>query len=380
MNDIPSSPRRQALRLLALGAGALSFPAVLRAQSDRRIVLGQSAPLSGSAAQLGTQLNQGARLFFDQFNAAGGVAGRTVELRALDDAYDPQRSKANTEQFIQQDVFALFGYVGAQNSLAALPLTTQANLPFFAPVTGAEALREPLLRHVFHLRASYFDEAALIARQLSSAGIKRVGVFYQSDIQGSAGLDGVLRALKEQGLTTVAVGTVARNSTDVAAAVSTIVAAQPETVLQICAYKSSAAFIRAARKAGYAATFYNVSFVGTQALADELGREARGVMVTQVMPYPYGGSSPIAREYMEAAQRAGVAPSYSGMEGYLAARVFAEGLRRAPRLTRDGLIAGLESISNLSIGGFNVHFGPRDRVASRFVELSMLTEDGRVRR
>jgi branched-chain amino acid transport system substrate-binding protein len=207
-------------------------------------------------------------------------------------------------------------------------------------------------------------------------------VFRQNDSYGQAGLDGVTKALKAQRLEPVAIGTVERNSTDVAAAVKTIVPARPDAVVQISAYKSCAAFVREARKAGYGGTFFNVSFVGTQALADELGREARGVLVSQVVPYPYTQSMQITRDYLDAVKAAGAdaKPNYSSMEGYLAARVFVEGLRRSRTLSRDGLISGLESMTNVNFGGFQVNFSRTNHVASRFVEVSMLTEDGGVRR
>ena len=191
------------------------------------------------------------------------------------------------------------------------------------------------------------------------------------------------RALKPLGLEPVALGTVQRNTVDVAQAITAIVPKAPEAIVQIGAYKACAAFIREARRAGYGGTFYNVSFVGTQALADELGRAGSGVMVSQVMPFPFNTTTPISREYLEAVRKAGgdAQPNYSSMEGYLAAKVFAEGLRRAGRgAARESLIGGLESIQNFSFGGFHVDFGPRDHVASSFVDLSMLTEDGKVRR
>jgi branched-chain amino acid transport system substrate-binding protein len=153
-------------------------------------------------------------------------------------------------------------------------------------------------------------------------------------------------------------------------------------VVQISAYKScSAAFVRAARKAGFGGTFYNVSFVGTQALADELGKDGAGVVVSQVVPSPYQPSRQITREFLEAIKKGGdkVQPNYSSMEGYLAAKVFAEGLRRGGKPNRESLIVGLESINDQSFGGFAVTFSPTNHVASKFVELSMLTGDGRVR-
>jgi ABC-type branched-subunit amino acid transport system substrate-binding protein len=372
--------RRDAIRHVAAASAALALPAWAQ---NNRIVVGQSAALSGPAAQLGLQMNAGARIYFGALNAQGGINGNQIELRATDDGYEPDRCKANTDKFIKDDVFALFGYVGTPTCLAALPLVTDAKIPFFGPFTGAEALRDPFHRSVFHLRASYFDETALIVKQLTSLGLKKIAVFYQDDAYGKAGLEGVTRALKALNLAPVALGTVERNTVNVAQAVKDIASKGPDAVVQISAYKSCAAFIREARKVGYGGTFFNVSFVGTQALADELGKEAHGIMVSQVMPFPFSTTTPISREYLDAVRKAGgdAKPNYSSMEGYLAAKVLAEGLRRAGRNpTRETLITGLESVQKTDFGGFLVNFGPKDHVASRFVDLSMLTEDGRVRR
>ena len=372
--------RRDVITRMAAGTAALAMPAW--AQSSR-IVLGQSAAFTGPAAQLGIQMNHGAKLYFDHVNAAGGINGQQIELRTLDDGYEPDRCKANTERFIKDDVFALFGYVGTPTCLAALPLINEAKIPLFGPFTGAEALRDPFSRWIFHLRASYYDETGLIVKQLTELNLKKIAVFYQNDAYGKAGLEGVKRALKTQGLAPVALGTVERNTVNVSQAVQEIATKAPDSVVQISAYKSCAAFIREARKAGYGGTFYNVSFVGTQALADELGKEGRGVMISQVMPFPFSTAAPIAREYIDAVQKAGgnAKPNYSSMEGYLAAKVLADGLRRAGKNpSRDALVTGLESITNSDFGGFHVQFGPKDHVASKFVDLSMLTDDGRVRR
>ena len=372
--------RRDAIRHIAAAAAAVSLPALAQGS---RLVLGQSAAFSGPAAQLGIQMNKGARIYFDSLNANGGIHGAQIELRTLDDGYEPDRCKANTEKFIKDDVFGLFGYVGTPTCLAALPLVNDSKIPFFGPFTGAEALREPFSKSVFHVRASYYDETGLIVKQLTSLGLKKIAVFYQNDSYGKAGLEGVKRALKPLGLEPIALGTVERNTVDVAGAIKEIVPKLPDAVVQISAYKSCAAFIREARKAGYGGTFFNVSFVGTQALADELGKEGRGIMVSQVMPFPFSTTTPIAREYLEAVRKVGAdaTANYSSMEGYMAAKVIAEGLKRAGRNPgRDSLINGLESIQNANFGGFTVDFGPKDHVASSFVDLSMLTEDGKVRR
>jgi ABC-type branched-subunit amino acid transport system substrate-binding protein len=364
---------------LAASAAALSLPAFAQ---DKAIVLGQSAAFGGPAAQLGIQLRAGAKLYFDQVNAAGGVHGQRIELVSLDDGYEPDRCKVNTEKLIKQNVFALFGYVGTPTSLSVLPMINEARIPFFGPFSGAEGLRDPFNRYVFHVRASYFQETELIVKHLTELGLRKIAVFYQNDAYGKTGLDGVQRALKRRGLKPVALGTVVRNKVDVSAALADILPAMPDAIVQISAYKSCAAFIRQARRMGFGGTFFNVSFVGTQALADELGAEANGVVISQVMPFPFSEVVPISREYLAAIRRAGgtLTPNYSGIEGYIAAKVMVEGLRRAgPSPTRDALINGLESIQNASVGGFNVGFGSHLHTGSGYVDLSMLTGDGHVR-
>ena len=240
--------RRHAIGGIAAAAATIGLPAL--GQVDRRIVLGQSAAFSGAAAQLGIQMNRGARLYFDAVNAAGGINGTQIELRTLDDQYEPDSCRPTPRRFIKDDVFALFGYVGTPTSLAALPQVNQSKIPFFGPFTGAEALRDPFSRNVFHVRASYYDETALIVKQLTSLGLKKIAVFRQNDSYGQAGYDGVVRALKTQGLAPVAVGLVERNTVDVAAAVGAIVPSQPDAVVQISAYKSCAAFIRRGPQGG----------------------------------------------------------------------------------------------------------------------------------
>ena len=208
----------------------------------------------------------------------------------------------------------------------------------------------------------------------------RIAVFYQNDAYGKAGLSGVTKALTARQLKPTAEATVERNSVDVADAVGKLAKSGAQAIVQIGSYKACAAFIREAKKAGYGGKFYNVSFVGTQALADELGKDGAGVVVSQVVPSPYNPARPVSREFVAAAKQQGrVQANFSSMEGYLAAKLFTEGLKRAGgKPTREALIAALESI-NEDFGGYRVSFGPGNHVASKFVELSMLTGDGRVR-
>ncbi len=380
--------RRTLLSALAPGValgclGLTAAPARAQTLGDK-IVLGQSAAFSGPSAELGQQYHLGAKLYFDRLNASGGIDGRKIELRKLDDGYEPERCAANTKQFISDGVFALFGYVGTPTTAAALPLATEAKLPLFAPLTGAQSLRDPYNRQIVHVRASYADETAAIVKQTVSMGIKRVAVFHQNDGYGQAGFEGISRALATHKLEPVAVGTVERNSTDVATALAAILPKNPEAIVQVGTYKACAVFVRLARKAGFMGTFYNVSFVGTQALMDELGAVAAGVSVAQVMPYPYSPVTPLSGDYLAALKSEdarGQSPNYTSMEGYVAARVFTEAARRAGRaLTRDGLLNAIAGMTAFNLGGFNLSFGPNKNVGSSFVELTILSKDGTVRR
>ncbi len=380
--------RRTLLSALAPGValgclGLTAAPARAQTLGDK-IVLGQSAAFSGPSAELGQQYHLGAKLYFDRLNASGGIDGRKIELRKLDDGYEPERCAANTKQFISDGVFALFGYVGTPTTAAALPLATEAKLPLFAPLTGAQSLRDPYNRQIVHVRASYADETAAIVKQTVSMGIKRVAVFHQNDGYGQAGFEGISRALATHKLEPVAVGTVERNSTDVATALAAILPKNPEAIVQVGTYKACAVFVRLARKAGFMGTFYNVSFVGTQALMDELGAVAAGVSVAQVMPYPYSPVTPLSGDYLAALKSEdarGQSPNYTSMEGYVAARVFTEAVRRAGKaLTRDGLLNAIAGMTAFNLGGFNLSFGPNKNVGSSFVELTILSKDGTVRR
>ena len=376
--------RRRQLFQTAAGLGLSSIGVAAPIPQPRKIVLGQSAAFSGPASALGEQFRIGAQLLFDRTNARGGINGRPVELLSLDDGYEPDRCAENTKKLIDSGVFALFGYVGTPTGLAALPLATAARVPWVAPFTGAEALRSPFNRYAFHVRASYFDETAEIVKHLTFAGINRIAVMYQNDSYGKAGLEGVTRAMKPLGLEPVGLGTVERNTVEVAAAVKSIMAGKPDAIVQISAYRSCAAFIRAARKAGFHGNLYNVSFVGTQALSKELGTDARGVVVSQVMPYPFAPLTPLAHEYLSAGEAAlgdKFAPNYSSIEGFAAAKTLFEGLRRGGNnASPENLIAGLESLHDFNLGGFVVDFNAQKHTASKYVDLVILTSDGRLRR
>jgi ABC-type branched-subunit amino acid transport system substrate-binding protein len=344
------------------------------------IVLGQSAAFSGPAAQLGIQMNVGLKAWFDHVNGQGGVLGRKIELKTRDDKYEATLCADNTRKLIQEDgVFALIGYVGTPTSSAALPIFTEAKVPFFGPFTGAELLRDPFNRYIFNVRASYYDETEKIVEQLISTGTKSIAVFYQNDNYGLAGLKGVERAMARRNLKIAATATVERNTVQVGEAIKTIGAVQPDAVVMVSAYGSIAEFVRQMKKNGSGAQFHNVSFVGSKALADALGSEGVGVAISQVVPFPWSPTTQIVREYHQILGAAGIKDyNFSSLEGFIVAKAFTEGLRRAGRdLTRERLIAALESMSSVDLGGFQVSFGPANHNGSQFVDLTMISRAGR---
>ncbi|MFZ6814561.1 ABC transporter substrate-binding protein [Undibacterium sp. Rencai35W] len=368
------------LLLLGVTASAVAEQGV----TEQKIILGQSAAFSGPAAQLGIQLHAGAKAYFDQVNSTGGVHGRKIEIIKMDDKYEAELAAANTKKLIEnEDVFALFGYVGTPTSNASLPIFTAAKVPFFAPFTGAQSLREPLNRQIFNIRGSYFDETEHLVERLVRTGIKNIAVFYQNDAYGKAGLAGVERALKKMNVQMVETATVERNSTDVAKAIEKILPKRPDAIIQISAYSSCAAYIKEMRKAGYTGQFYNVSFVGSQALADALGKEGPGIVISQVVPFPWHAATPVVAEYTKVMQKAGITDlNFSSLEGFIAAKVFVEGLRRSGRnLTREKLISSLESINsaNYDVGGFDVNFSPTSHNGSKYVDMTVISKDGKFR-
>jgi len=371
------------LKSCFIAATALFASLAVQAENgvtDQSIIIGQSAALTGPAQGLGLELRSGAKLHFDQVNAAGGIHGRKIQLESLDDGYEPDKAAANTKALIRDaKAFALFGYVGTPTTQAALPLVTEAHIPFIGAFTGAQLLRDPFNKYVFNVRASYFDETEKIAEHLTTVGVTKIAVLYQNDAYGKAGLAGMERALEKRKLKPLVTATVERNSTEVEAAVKTISAAKPDAVLVVSAYKSVAAFVMAMKKQGSAAVIHNLSFVGSVPLAKELGANGIGVHIAQVVPFPWSATLPVTRDYQELVKKAGRSDySFTELEGYIAARVLVEGLRRAGKdLSRDKLISALETMTRTDVGGFAINFSPSNHNASNFVDLSIIGNGGK---
>lgn len=348
--------------------------------TPKTILLGQSAAFSGPAAQLGIQMNAGTKAYFDHVNAQGGVFGRKIELKTRDDRYEGTLCVENTKKFIEEDkVFALISYVGTPTTVAALPVFTEAKVPLVGPFTGAEALRAPVNRYIFNVRASYYDETEKIVEQLVSTGNRKIAVFYQDDAYGQAGLKGVQIAMDKRNLKIAALGKVERNTVKVEDAVKAINATEPDGVVMISAYTSIAEFVRQMKKFGSTTQFHNVSFVGSKALSDALKDEGHGVAISQVVPFPWSPSVPIVKEYQNIMTKAGNTDfNFSSLEGYIVGKVMVEGLKRAGKdLTREKLVAALEGMNNVDLGDFIVGFSPASHSGSKFVDLTMIGRGGK---
>jgi ABC-type branched-subunit amino acid transport system substrate-binding protein len=367
----------------ALLCASLPFAARAQGVSESTILIGQSAALSGPAQALGTEMKAGIEAYFNYINSRGGVNGRKLVLKSLDDGYEPDRAKANTQQLIEKEkVLALLGYVGTPTANASLPVFTQARVPFIGAFTGAQSLREPFNRYIFNVRASYFDETEAIVDHLSRQGINKIAVFYQNDAYGLAGLAGVERAMKKLGLSIAATATVERNTVDVKKAIDTLSKGNIQATIMISAYKSCAAFIREMKKAGSGSQYWNVSFVGSKALANELGEDGRGVQISQVVPFPWSSGAAVVNQYQKIISPDGKdIYNFSSLEGFLAAKVLVEGLKRAGKhITRESLIDGLEKMGKADLGGFNVTFSPTNHNGSQYVDLTIISKNGAFKR
>jgi len=351
--------------------------------SNDKILVGQSVALTGPAAQLGIQMRNGIKAYFDEVNAKGGVNGRKIELVTLDDGYEPARTVPNTKELIEKHrVFGLLGYVGTPTSVPVVPIFTEAKVPFIGPFTGAEALRQPFNRYIFHVRASYYDETDKIVEQVLSTGGKTIAVFYQDDAYGQAGLKGTEIAMTKRGQKIAALGTVERNTVKVEDAVKKIAAVQPDAVVMISAYTSCADFIKQMKRAGSSSQFYNVSFVGSVSLANALGTDGPGVGISQVVPFPFSPSVPVVKEYQTLSAKAGNKDfNFGAMEGFLVAKTFVEGLRRTGKdVTREKFVDAMEKMQDVDLGGFFVSYSPKSHAGSRFVDLTIIGRDGKFMR
>ncbi len=357
-----------------LSAGATQAQGVTRTT----ILIGQSGPLSGANKEFGEGIRDGALAYFRAVNAAGGINKRKLELITIDDANDAKRSGENGRVLIEEKgVLAVFGYASATLSLPALPHAEKHRVPFVAPFTGAEPMRK-FRPYVYNMRASYADELEKIVDFYASTGLKRFSVLHYDDPVGKENLGAVETALIKRGLKPVSISSVKRNQLELGDAVSGMIKSTPDVVITTTLYRTTADFVKQAKKTGSVAQFASTSFVGASALAAELGPEGAGMVVAQVVPPP---SIPIVREYQSAIEKQLGRKDFSStsLESYIAAKVLVEGIRRAgANPTRESLLKALDSIRNFDVGGYIVDFSPSNHNGSKFVELTAINREGKI--
>ncbi|MGY4830347.1 ABC transporter substrate-binding protein [Sphaerotilaceae bacterium SBD11-9] len=372
-----------------LTAAALAL-AALPAQAANEVVIGQVVPLTGVIAGTGDEYSAGAAAYFASVNAKGGVYGRKIRVVQKDDAYKPEATLALTKEILEKDnPVALFGFVGTANILALNKnnILSDHKIALLAPYTGAEDLRNPVNPYLFHIRASYTDETARMVEHLHTLGLRKFAVFYQNDGFGKSGLAGAEAALTKLNLKAVATGNYDRaKPDDIETAAAGIAAGQPDAVIMVAVNRASSALIKKLRDSGSKARLFSISVVNFKELLKNAGEDlARGVGISQVMPYPYNLSSPVpvVREFHAAMKQ--YAPtktiSYASMEGFVAAKVLVEAVKRARGdPSREKVLAQLADMRDFDAGGFKVNFGGDNRIGSRFVEVTVIGRDGKLLR
>ena len=349
--------------------------------SDTSVRFAQVAALDGPAAALGLGVEQGIRAAFEEVNRQGGIHGRQLQLDSMDDGYEPSRSVEAVNSVVAgNDYLALIGPVGTPKTKATQPIATDAGMPMIGPFTGAGFLRDPALTNVVNMRATYDAETeAWIAHLVDDLGLSNIAILYQDDGFGRVGLSGVTKALEARGMTLSAEGTYTRNTVAVKSALLEIRKAQPEAVVMVGAYKPLAEFIKLSRKMRMDPTFVTISFVGSKALASELGADGEGVIISQVVPQPWDTSIPVVAEYQAALTDVDpdAEPGFVSLEGYLTGRVAIEALRKnGADLTRESYLASLSQLGTMDMGGFTLSYGPGDNQGSDSVFLTRIGVDG----
>lgn len=365
--------------------GTAILPAVMLRSSEagiteRTILLGQSAPLTGPSGQLGQAFMAGSQAYFDLVNSQGGINGRKIAVQVLDDQYDPAKTARNVRQLIEtQRVYALFGLVGIPGIQSSLPTMRRHGVPLVAPVSGAQLIRNPSDPLVFNIRASYYQETERLVSYLLRYGRRDVGVMYQNDGYGRDVFNGVKLALARRGLKIVASAPVQRNSRKTAVAARRIHDAKPDAVIMALTYGTTAAFVRDLRSLGSEAQLMSISFVGSVPLAKALGPLGRNIGISQVVPFPWDATLPVVHEYQSTLKRSDprLRFSFYSLEGFLAAKTVVEALRRSGvEPTRESLRRGLESMNNVDFGGYKISFTPANRNGSDFVQLTFMMGGG----
>jgi len=350
--------------------------------TDTRILLGQTVGVTGTVAGPVKEMNEGAYAYFNRINQEGGVHGRKIDMLVLDDKFDPALTLANAETLIKKEgVFALFQGRGTPNTQGILPLLTAHGVPLVAPSTGADAFHTPVNRFVFNVRAKYQDEVVRAVEHFATIGIDAIGILHVDDAFGLDGLEGFKKAMAARKLTPVTITRFARVKPDYNAAAAEVIKANPAALIVVSSAKKTVEGRKEIRAQGSLMQIMTMSNNSSESFVKDLGPAGTGVVVSQITPAPHLLTSQLGQEFKLAAKASGATVSYAAMEGFINAKVMVEGLKRAgPKLTREGFLRAMESMRRVDFGGLMVTYGPDDHTGSEFVELTMISKDGRFMR
>ncbi len=361
-------------------ASVASFVFLATGHAQTPWLVGQSAPLSGNNAAFGTDIRDGAAAYFKSVNAKGGVDGRQIELISLDDKNDRKLAGANAQKLLQENkVSALFGFASATLSLDAMPLAEKANILFFAPFSGADPVRKasPV---VFTLRASYSEELEKMLAFWTGAGLKQVVVIHYDDEVGKQNLASVTDYLSRQSKQPKAIS-LQRNAKVDARQIDELLKLKPDVLINTVLSGPAAEISRQLGSRGLTIPMSSLSFVGAQQYIVAAGESGAGVSIAQVVPNT-ASASPVVRECVKALQDAGItAPMNSThLEACIGAKVLTEAMRRAKKPgNSEGLLNAMRSLGSYDTGGFVVSYGASKQHGSKFVDLAMVSRDGRLR-
>jgi ABC-type branched-subunit amino acid transport system substrate-binding protein len=356
--------------------------------SDDAILIGSSSALTGHASFLGSQYTLGSKVWFNEVNAAGGIHGRRIDFLTYDDAYEPDKTVANSRQLIDEDrVFMLFDYVGTPTSVRIIDMVHDEGIPALGFLTGAETLRTPFRPNIFHIRASYYHEAeGAVAYFVDHLRFEKIAVMYQDDAFGLAVLAGVQLSMRRRGLEITAIDSFTRGSLELDRPIDTISNSAADAVIMVGTYSPLAKFIKGVHDAGHRPYFHTVSFVGSGAFGRAILKESVDrsqfdrIIVTQVVPSPYAEDLATVREYQAqlATHFPGETPNFVSLEGYVNARVLTRILSATGRnLSRERLRQTIEGMSQIDIGiGMPLAFGLFDHSGVDNIYYSRLGENG----
>jgi branched-chain amino acid transport system substrate-binding protein len=382
-NDIDWSFLMKKLLVLIGAAVFGNALAVDAGVTDTEIRIGASVVLTGPLGPQTNEYGAGSRLLFDAINAKGGINGRKISYTTIDDAFDVARAVENTKKLINDDkIFVLYNSTGTGHTAAVLPILEESKTIAFGPVTGSSVFRDKLNHYLFHVRASYANEAHRIVVQLKQQGITRIAAFYQDDALGNTVLGEIRKAAEQEGVKLATEVKVNPKQPDFKEAAAQTAATLPQAVIMATAGTTFSSFVKAVRETPSRPTFYGFSIASLDVINRELGGDAKGIVLAQIMPSLKNQSIPVVAEYLKLLKEKSAAaqPSASQFEGFVHAKVLVEGLKRGgTKLTTESFISGLESAGEIRYGRFSAKYTPESHNGSNYVELAIIDGNGQLR-